>query len=109
MIFDTTSLQGGELVVSTYPYTVRYPNTPDREGNVVRPSETLEAVPWLRWLATGLSPRRPGFAPRSIHVGFVVYKVTLEQVFSPSSSVFPCQYHSTFMNNMSSSGSSSET
>jgi hypothetical protein len=28
-------------------------------------------------------------------VGFVVDKVTLGQVFPPSSSVFPCQFHST--------------
>jgi hypothetical protein len=28
-------------------------------------------------------------------VGFVVDKVALEQVFPPSSSVFPCQFHST--------------
>jgi hypothetical protein len=35
--------------------------------------ETLGwAVPWLRSLVAGLSPQRPGFAPGSIHVGFVV-------------------------------------
>jgi hypothetical protein len=56
---------------------------------------TWRAVPRLRWLVAGLSPRRSGFAPGSIHVGFVVDKVALGQVFSPSSSVFPCQYHST--------------
>jgi hypothetical protein len=39
------------------------------------------AVPWLRSLVSGLSPRRPGFAPGSIHAGFVVDKVTLGQVF----------------------------
>jgi hypothetical protein len=38
------------------------------------------AVPWLRSLVAGLSPRRPGFEPGSIHVGFVD-KVALEQVF----------------------------
>jgi hypothetical protein len=38
-------------------------------------------VPWLRSLLAGLSPRRPGFAPESIHVGFVVDKVALGQVF----------------------------
>jgi hypothetical protein len=32
---------------------------------------TYIAVPWLRWLVTGLSPRRPG----SVRVGFVVDKV----------------------------------
>jgi hypothetical protein len=35
------------------------------------------AVPWLRSLVADLSPRRPGFAPGSIHVGFVVDKVAL--------------------------------
>jgi hypothetical protein len=34
-----------------------------------------KAVPWLKRLVAGLSPRRPGFAPGSIHVGFVVDKV----------------------------------
>jgi hypothetical protein len=33
--------------------------------------------------------------PGSIHVGFVVDKVALGQVFLLSSLVFPCQYHST--------------
>jgi hypothetical protein len=39
------------------------------------------AVPWLRSLVAGLSPRRPGFAPGSIHVGLVVEKVSLGQAF----------------------------
>jgi hypothetical protein len=29
-------------------------------------------VPWLRSLVAGLLPWRPGFAPVSVHVGFVV-------------------------------------
>jgi hypothetical protein len=33
-------------------------------------------------LATGFPPRRPGFDPSSCHVGFMVDKVTLGQVFS---------------------------
>jgi hypothetical protein len=37
----------------------------------------IMAVPWLRSLAADLSPRRPGFAPGSIHVEFVVDKVAL--------------------------------
>jgi hypothetical protein len=53
------------------------------------------AVPWLRRSAADLPPRRPGFDPGSVHVGFVVDKVALGQVFPPSSSVFPCQFHST--------------
>jgi hypothetical protein len=42
-----------------------------------------------------LPPRRPGFDPGSVHVGFLVDKVALGQVFPPSTSVFPCQFHST--------------
>jgi hypothetical protein len=39
------------------------------------------AVIWLRWLVAGLSRRSHGFTPGSIHVGFVVDKVALGQVF----------------------------
>jgi hypothetical protein len=42
---------------------------------------TLLAVPWLRRLVAGLSPRRPVFDPGLVHVGFVVEKVALGQVF----------------------------
>jgi hypothetical protein len=35
----------------------------------------------LRRLVAGLSPRRPGFDPRSVHVGFVVDQVALGQDF----------------------------
>jgi hypothetical protein len=38
-------------------------------------------VPWLRWLAAGLSPRRPGLDPRPVNVGFVLNKVILSQFF----------------------------
>jgi hypothetical protein len=54
-----------------------------------------KAVPWLRWLVAGLSPRRLGFDPGSVHVGCVVDKVALVQVFLPSTSVLPCQLHPT--------------
>jgi hypothetical protein len=50
-----------------------------------------KAVPWLRQLVAGLPSRSPG----SVHVGFVVDKVALGQVFPPSTSVLPCQFHST--------------
>jgi hypothetical protein len=52
-----------------------------------------------------LSPRSPGFAPGSVHVGFVVDKVTLGQVFllvlrfftvsiiPPSLSILIYEYH----------------
>jgi hypothetical protein len=42
----------------------------------------VRAAPWLRRLVAGFPPRRPGFEPRSGHVGFVVDKVTLGEVFS---------------------------
>jgi hypothetical protein len=38
---------------------------------------------WLRALVAGLSPRRPGFDLGPVHVGFVVDKVALGQVFPP--------------------------
>jgi hypothetical protein len=44
-------------------------------------NNTPQAVPWLRRLAAGLPPRRPGFDPGSVHVGFVVDEVALGQVF----------------------------
>jgi hypothetical protein len=43
----------------------------------------FQAVPWLRRLVAGLSPRRPRFDPGPVHVGFVVDKVALGQVFPP--------------------------
>jgi hypothetical protein len=52
------------------------------------------AVLWLSRLVVGLSQRRSGFAPRSVHVGFVVNEVALEQVFLKHFLVLPCQYHS---------------
>jgi hypothetical protein len=41
----------------------------------------MKAVPWLRQLVAGIPPRRPGFDPGSVHVGFVVDKVAVGQVF----------------------------
>jgi hypothetical protein len=38
-------------------------------------------VTWLSLSFAGLSPRRPGFSPRSVYVGFVVDSVALGQVF----------------------------
>jgi hypothetical protein len=41
----------------------------------------LRTVQWLRWLVAGLSARRPGFPPWSVHAWFVLYKVSLGQFF----------------------------
>ena len=54
--------------------------------------QAVLAVPWLRRLVAGLSLRRPGFDPGSIHVGFVVNKVALGQVFSPSCRFSPVKF-----------------
>jgi hypothetical protein len=40
------------------------------------------AVPQLRRLVTGFPPWWPGFKPRSGHIGLMVNKVALGQVFS---------------------------
>jgi hypothetical protein len=44
----------------------------------------------LRRLVVGFPPRRPGFEPRSDHVGFAVEKAALGQVFSYYLGL-PCQ------------------
>jgi hypothetical protein len=43
------------------------------------PSQQRPSV--LRRLVAGLSPRRPGFTPGTVHVGFVVDNVALRQGF----------------------------
>jgi hypothetical protein len=40
---------------------------------------TRNAMPQVRRLAANISPRRSGFAPRKVHVGFVVDEVALGQ------------------------------
>jgi hypothetical protein len=60
---------------------------------------TIKAEPWLTRLVAGLLPRRPGFDPGSVHVGFVVDKVALKQVFlrvhrfSPVNFIPPVLYY----------------
>jgi hypothetical protein len=42
---------------------------------------TSKAVPWLRRVVAGLSPRRAGFDTRSVRARYVMDKVTLGQAF----------------------------
>ena len=54
---------------------------------------TIYFSPWFRRLIAGLSPWKPGFDARSVHVRFVM---ALGQVFLQVLWFsFPCQYHST--------------
>ena len=53
------------------------------------------AIPLLRQLVGGLSPRKGGFDLVSFPVGFVVDRVALGQFFSSSNSVLPCWYDTT--------------
>ena len=43
-----------------------------RLGKVRLGEVRLGTMPWLRRLVAGVSPRRPGCNPRSVHVEFVV-------------------------------------
>jgi hypothetical protein len=56
-----------------------------------------KAVPQLKRLVAGFPPRRPGFASGQ-HVGFVVDKAALGQVFSEYFG-FPCQSFHQFLHN----------
>jgi hypothetical protein len=49
----------------------------------------------FRRSVAGLSPRRPGFNPGSVHVGFLMDKVALGQVPPPRILRFSRQFHST--------------
>lgn len=47
------------------------------------------AGPLLRRFVAGFSPRRPGLSPRLVHMGFVVEKVAVGQVFLRVLRFFP--------------------
>jgi hypothetical protein len=72
------------------------------------------AVPWLRRLAAGLPALSPGFDPGSVHVGFVVDKVAMGQVFprvlrfSPVNFIPPVLHYFEKDKKYSSSSSSSQ-
>jgi hypothetical protein len=59
--------------------TERRKQTERKKTVLINPG--IRAVPWLRRLAASLPPRRPGCDPGSVHVGFVMDKVALGQVF----------------------------
>jgi hypothetical protein len=72
---------------SFYRVTLRTPKTKALSVNPL-----FRAVPWLRRLIAGLPTRKPGFDPGSVHVGFVVDKVALGQVFPRILRVSPVSF-----------------
>jgi hypothetical protein len=74
---NTPSVQKAELLIvkasGTYSYHVVL--------NYQTSKPELQAVPWLRRLVSGLSPRRLRIMPGSARVGFVVDIVAIGQVF----------------------------
>jgi hypothetical protein len=53
----------------------------------------------VRWWDASLPPRRPGFDPGSVHVGFVVDKVALGQVFLRVLRFFPVSFIPSVLHN----------
>jgi hypothetical protein len=49
-------------------------------------------MPWLSRLVAGLPPRRPGIDPGSVHVGFVLDKVALGDVFPRVLHFYPINF-----------------
>jgi hypothetical protein len=74
-VFAVSSGEGRlKHVTACYIKTVFKPNITS-QLTLRKQNPTLKsarAVQWLRRLVTGLSPRRLGFDPRSVHLGFVV-------------------------------------
>jgi hypothetical protein len=74
-------------------------NNADSERRFSEAQVEAVVVPWLRRLVAGLSPRRPGFDPSPVHVGFMVDKVALGQVsprvlrFSPVNLIPPVLHY----------------
>jgi hypothetical protein len=56
---------------------------------------TAEAVPWLRWLVAGPFTAEALFRTQVSPCGIYGGQSAAGTDFSQSSSVFPCQYHST--------------
>jgi len=53
------------------------------------------SLPWLSSWVTGLSPQRTILKPRASPCKFCGRQSGPGTLFSPNTSVFPCQYHST--------------
>jgi hypothetical protein len=87
-LFPYTALTGWFLQPRRSVFTARY-------GLLLKLVSEFAAVTWLKRPVSGLSSQNAGTDPRSVHVRYLVGKMELGQVFSSSTSVFPCQPHST--------------
>ena len=50
-------------------------------------------MPWCRRLVPAFLPRRPGFEPSAVIVGFSEEQMVTAIYFSPSALTSPCRYH----------------
>jgi hypothetical protein len=66
--------------ISKFPCTLYH--SWNKLFHMARGSYSKKAVMWLSRLVAGLLPRRPDFTLGAVHVGFVVEKLELGQVFS---------------------------
>jgi hypothetical protein len=89
----TLSLASCFLGISKKPTKILFHQLVIKTWNEIIDEVSLgKDVPWFRRLVAVLSPRRPEFDFVSVHVGLVV---VLGRIFPWSTSVFPCQFHST--------------
>jgi hypothetical protein len=73
LIKKTNTLYSKDSATQTAKPTVcQRTKSTSNELMLLRLGLTARAVPWLRRLAAGFPPRRPGFDPGSVHVGFMV-------------------------------------
>jgi hypothetical protein len=87
----TVGLHYSSQVLHLFCRSVNKPFASGTQTCVVAYCTPSRVVPYLRRLVRDFPPRRPGFNPRSGHMGSVVDKVALGQVFSEYFG-FPCQF-----------------
>jgi hypothetical protein len=73
LAYKTVKFTVVTIMISCMSWDCFYHTISRREGvRFLKVNPNSLAVPWFRQLVAGLSQWRPGFAPGSVHVGFVV-------------------------------------